>query len=97
LFAKQATKALLWAAILYLFTDFFFYRNVYEFMENMLLGLPSRSLNRVDARFLIEGLQRFSSNVDSIDVGREKSFILCGQPQWRSKGEKPRTYGKQVS
>lgn len=67
---------------------------MYKFLENMMLGLPSKNLKSTDARFLIEGLQRLSAKLDTLDLGREKGFIMCGRPQWRSKGCRPRTYGK---
>lgn len=71
------------------------FRNVYEFLESMMMGLPSKTLNSMDAKFLIQALQRLSTSVDREDVGKETAFLLCGRPQWRAKGQKPRTYGKQ--
>lgn len=69
-------------------------KNIYEFLETMMMGLPSKDLNNADARFLIESLQRLSSVLDSEDIEGEKSFVMCGKTQWRSKGARPRTYSK---
>ncbi|KAK3910613.1 snRNA-activating protein complex subunit 4-like protein [Frankliniella fusca] len=68
--------------------------NVYEFLEKMMMGLPSKDLRNPDARFLIQGLQRLSSLLASEEVEGEKGFIMCGKTQWRSKGQRPRTYSK---
>ncbi|XP_034231171.1 uncharacterized protein LOC117639524 [Thrips palmi] len=70
------------------------FKNVYGFLENMMLGQPSKNLKKEDAKFLIESLQRLSTAVDNSNVAKETEFLLCGRPQWRFKGERLRTYGK---
>lgn len=67
---------------------------MYEFLEHMMLGMPSKNLRNQDAKFLLESLQRLSGAIDSSDLMKETDFLLCGRPEWRFKGERLRTYGK---